>query len=92
MHECEPLITGDPNKLPAFVTVHDFRAEVSELVLARERAAGTGGQCARHVIKRMLTRRFLSSVDRFRYIAWVECPYRVAGKASALRMGKRASD
>ena len=29
-------------------------------------------------------------MGRFRYIAWVECPYRVAGKASALRAGKRA--
>ena len=26
-----------------------------------------------------------------RCIAWVKCPYRVAGKASALRAGKRAS-
>jgi hypothetical protein len=29
-------------------------------------------------------------IGRFRYIAWVKCPYRVAGKASALRAGKRA--
>jgi hypothetical protein len=29
-------------------------------------------------------------IGRFRYIAWVKCPYRVAGKASALRTGKRA--
>jgi len=28
---------------------------------------------------------------RFRYIAWVKYPYRVAGKASALRAGKWAS-
>jgi hypothetical protein len=30
------------------------------------------------------------SIDRFRYIAWVKCPHRVAGKASALRAGMRA--
>ena len=29
-------------------------------------------------------------IGRFRYMAWVKCPYRVAGKASALRAGKRA--
>jgi hypothetical protein len=29
-------------------------------------------------------------VGRFRYIAWVKCPYRVAAKASALRAGKLA--
>jgi len=29
-------------------------------------------------------------IGRFRYIAWVKCPYRVGGKASALRAGKRA--
>ena len=29
-------------------------------------------------------------IGRFRYIACVKCPYRVAGKASALRAGKRA--
>ena len=31
-------------------------------------------------------RRIMSttSIGRFRYIAWMECPYRVAGKASAL--------
>jgi hypothetical protein len=29
-------------------------------------------------------------IGRIRYIAWVKCPYRVAGKASALRAGKRA--
>ena len=26
-------------------------------------------------------------IGRFRYIAWVKCPYRVAGKASALGAG-----
>jgi membrane-associated protease RseP (regulator of RpoE activity) len=31
------------------------------------------------------------SIGRFRYIAWVKCPYRVVGKASALRAGKRVS-
>jgi len=30
------------------------------------------------------------SIGRFRYIAKLKCPYRVAGKASALRTGKRA--
>jgi len=30
------------------------------------------------------------AIGRFRYIAWVKCPYRVASKASALRAGKRA--
>ena len=30
------------------------------------------------------------SIDRFRYIDWVNCPHRVAGKASALRAGKWA--
>ncbi len=29
-------------------------------------------------------------IDRSQYVAWVKCPYRVAGKASALRTGKRA--
>ena len=29
-------------------------------------------------------------IGRFRYIAWVKCPYSVAGKALALRAGKRA--
>ena len=29
-------------------------------------------------------------LGRFRCVAWVKCPYRVAGKASALRAGKRA--
>ena len=28
-----------------------------------------------------------STIGRFRYIAWVKCPYRVAGKASALSAG-----
>jgi hypothetical protein len=31
-----------------------------------------------------------SIIGRFRYIAWVECPYIVAGKASSLRAEKRA--
>ena len=31
------------------------------------------------------------AIGRFRDIAWAKCPYRVAGKASALRAGKRAS-
>jgi hypothetical protein len=31
-------------------------------------------------------------IGRFRYIARVKCPYRVACKASALRAGKRAPD
>jgi hypothetical protein len=29
-------------------------------------------------------------IGRFRHIAWVKCPYRAAGKPSALRAGKRA--
>jgi len=29
-------------------------------------------------------------IGRYRYIAEVKCPYRVAGKVSALRAGKRA--
>ena len=34
----------------------------------------------------------LSIIGRFRYIAWVKCPYRVAGKASALCAGKRYTE
>jgi len=29
-------------------------------------------------------------IDLYRFIAWVNCPYRVADKASALRAAKRA--
>jgi len=32
----------------------------------------------------------LPEKSRFRYIAWVKCPYRVADKTSALRAGERA--
>jgi len=31
-----------------------------------------------------------NAIGRFRYIAWMKCPHGVAGKASALRAGKRA--
>ena len=34
--------------------------------------------------------RGIEIISRFRHIAWVKCPYRVARKASALRAGKRA--
>jgi len=30
-----------------------------------------------------------SVIGRFQYIAWVKCPYRVVGKASALRAAKQ---
>jgi len=30
-----------------------------------------------------------TTIGRFRYIALVKCPYRVAGKASAFRVGQR---
>jgi hypothetical protein len=33
-------VAGDANKLPAFVTVHDFRAEVQEKMLERQNARG----------------------------------------------------
>jgi len=32
----------------------------------------------------------LEGIGRFRYIAWVKCPYRVAVKASAIRAGNRS--
>ena len=39
----EGHITGDPNKLPAFVTVHDFRREVAERMLELQEPGGGGG-------------------------------------------------
>ena len=39
----ESEITGDANKLPAFVTVHDFREEVQERTIELQRAARGGG-------------------------------------------------
>jgi hypothetical protein len=36
--------------------------------------------------RQMLLATSSNVIGQFRYVAWVKCPYRVAGKASALRM------
>ena len=38
------------------------------------------------------SRPWMRPIGRFRFIAWVKCPYRLVGKGSALRAGKRAPD
>jgi hypothetical protein len=56
------------------------------VVCGRTGLGGLSGKvCVGHVVLH-----HARPIGRFRYIAWVKCPYRVAGKASALHMGKRA--
>ena len=51
----------------------------------------SGKRVSQRVLGLQLVRLTLCcTIGRFRYIAWVKSPYRVAGKASALRTGKRA--
>jgi hypothetical protein len=81
------------------ISAEDQEKIVKMQASARGYMVGGPVDIARHVIviviARVLNARFVRLirvlVGRFRYIAWVKRPYRVAGKASALRARKRAS-
>jgi len=61
-----------------------LRVSAAAAAAAATRASAASDAALEYPLKYPLSR----VIGRFRYIVWVKCPYRIAGKASARRQGE----